>query len=116
MKNYLLILLFLVVVISSCNKNDDTPVIEEEKVEEEEVIEEVDITVQNFMWQTLNAYYFWQESVSDLADNRFSTESEYVTFLTSNPDPENFITNKLEDIQSVFVISMNCFYCHSTWW
>lgn len=95
MKDYLLMLLFLVVVISSCNKNDDTPVIEEEKVEGEEVIEEVDITVQNFMWQTLNAYYFWQESVSDLADNRFSTESEYIEFLTSNPDPENFINNKL---------------------
>ncbi len=98
MKDYLLLLLFLGVFISSCNKKDDTPVLEEEIVEEvieEEVIEEVDVTVQNFMWQTLNAYYFWQESVPDLADSRFSTESEYVEFLTENPDPEGFINDKL---------------------
>jgi len=47
------------------------------------------------MWQTLNAYYFWQESVPDLADSRFTTESEYVEFLTANPNPEDFINDKL---------------------
>ncbi|MFX0556757.1 S41 family peptidase [Maribacter sp. CXY002] len=99
MKKLLLVFLFLGVLSTSCNKNDDNPIIEEEiaveDVVEEEVVEEVDINVQNFLWQTLNAYYFWQGQVPALADSRFSTQSEYEDYLTSNPNPEDFISNKL---------------------
>ncbi len=99
MKKYLLLFLFIGTIAQSCKKNDDTPVIEEEQeevVEEEEVIEEeVDIQVQDFMWQTLNAYYFWQGNVPVLADDRFSTQVEYETYLKNNPDPENFLLDEL---------------------
>ncbi|TLF44064.1 S41 family peptidase [Maribacter aurantiacus] len=98
MKKYILFLLFVGILTESCKKNDDAPVIEEEQeeiVEEEVVEEEIDIQVQNFMWQTLNAYYFWQADVPVLADNRFSTQVEYESYLRSYPNPENFLLNEL---------------------
>ena len=92
MKNYFLMFLFIGTSFIACNKNDDAPVIEEE---EEQIPEEVDIIVQNFMWQTMNAYYYWQEDVRDLADDRFATQKAYEDFLVGNPDPETFISEKL---------------------
>ncbi|PIB27801.1 S41 family peptidase [Maribacter sp. 4G9] len=98
MRKYILFLLFIGILTESCKKNDDSPVIEEEQeemVEEEVVEEEVDIQVQDFMWQTLNAYYFWQGDVPVLADNRFATFVEYETYLKSHPNPENFLLDEL---------------------
>ena len=98
MKKYLLLFLFIGTITQSCKKNDDTTVIEEEQeeiVEEEVVEEEVDIQVQDFMWQSMNLWYFWQANVPVLADDRFSTQIEYETYLKSNPDPENFLLDEL---------------------
>lgn len=94
MKKIFLSLLCLGFVITSCNNDDDT-VIEEEVIEtpEEEVI--VDIEVQNFFWQTLNLYYFWQGDVPDLADDRFDTQIAYDEYLTENDDPVDLLENKL---------------------
>ncbi len=97
MKKIFLSLLCLGFVVISCNKNDDEPIIEEEVivVPEEEVPVVVDIEVQNFFWQTLNLYYFWQGDVPDLADDRFDTQAGYEEFLTANPEPVDFLENKL---------------------
>ena len=92
MKKFFLSLLCLGFVITSCNNDDDT-VIEEEVVEtpEEEVPVVVDIEVQNFFWQTLNLYYFWQGDVPDLADDRFDTQTAYEEYLTENSEPIDFL-------------------------
>ncbi|MEH6617990.1 S41 family peptidase [Maribacter arcticus] len=97
MKKFFLSLLCLGFVVLSCNKNDDDPILEEEVIEvpEEEVPVVVDIEVQNFFWQTLNLYYFWQGDVPDLADDRFDTQAGYEEFLTANPEPVDFLENKL---------------------
>ncbi|TVZ14533.1 S41 family peptidase [Maribacter sp. MAR_2009_72] len=99
MKKFFLSLLCLGLIATSCNKNDDDPIIEEEEkeeietpVEEEEV---VDIEVQNFLWQTLNLYYFWQGEVTDLADDRFDTQAAYEAYLTENDNPVDLLENKL---------------------
>lgn len=47
-------------------------------------------TVQNFMWQAMNLWYFWQAEVSDLADDRFGTNEAYTQFLEATPDPLDF--------------------------
>ncbi len=96
MKKFFLSLLCLGVIVTSCNNDDDT-IIEEEEIEtpEEEEIAEVDIEVQNFFWQTLNLYYFWQGDVPDLADDRFDTQTAYEEYLSENEDPEAFLENKL---------------------
>ncbi|MEM1257209.1 MAG: S41 family peptidase [Bacteroidota bacterium] len=54
-----------------------------------------DVTVQNFMWQAMNLWYFWQDQVPDLADTRFSTDQEYTEFLQSENDPETFLRSLL---------------------
>ncbi|PIB23631.1 carboxyl-terminal protease [Maribacter sp. 4U21] len=93
MKKYFLSLLVLGVCFTACNKNDDAPLVEE-VIEEEEVVEEnpqvVNIEAQNFMWQAMNAFYFWQEDVPDLADDRFATQVAYEDFLEDEPNPEDF--------------------------
>ena len=93
MKKYFLSLLLLGVLSVSCNKNDDAPIVEE--VEEvEPPVEEAkvpdDYPVQNFMWQAMNAFYFWQGDVADLSDDRFDTTPQYVEFLASETDPASF--------------------------
>jgi len=98
MKKYFLSLLILGVCFSACNKNDDTPIVEE-MTEEEEMVDDqpanllADYPAQNFMWQAMNAFYFWQEDVPDLADSKFSNvpvSQDYIDFLAAEEDPEAF--------------------------
>ncbi|NNG08924.1 MAG: carboxyl-terminal protease, partial [Arenibacter sp.] len=95
MKKYLLSLLGLSLFFIGCSKTDDSLTSQEV----EEIVSspepEIDVTVQNFMWQTMNTYYFWQSDVPDLLDSRFNTEVEYRTFLESEEDPSKFYDEKL---------------------
>ena len=99
MKKYLLLFLSIGLILTSCKKSDDAvaDLAQEESTEEpkEEPKEEVNITVQDFMWQALNLWYFWQGEVPDLADERFSLQSDYEEYLSQNPDPEEFLNTKL---------------------
>lgn len=56
---------------------------------------DADVTVQNFMWQAMNLWYYWQGDVADLADERFTSNEEYTEFLASESDPSAFFFNKL---------------------
>lgn len=97
MKKFFLSLLCLGLITMSCSNDDNDPVVEEEEIEnpvEEETVE-VDIEVQNFFWQTLNLYYFWQGDVPDLADDRFDTQTAYEEYLAENDDPVAFLENDL---------------------
>ena len=95
MKKFFLSLLCLGFIATSCNKNDDAPVIEEEVETPVEEVPVVDIEVQNFLWQTLNLYYFWQGEVNDLADDRFDTQTAYEEYLAENSNPVDLLENKL---------------------
>ena len=102
MKKYLVLFLVIGLVFTNCKKNDDdfvltpNPVAEQESEEEEE--EEVvpvaklvsDYPVQDFMWQTMNLYYFWQADVVDLADTKNDVEADYAEFLSTEADPSDF--------------------------
>jgi len=50
-----------------------------------------EVTVQNFMWNAMNLWYFWQEEVPDLADDRFATQEEFIAYLQATPNPTDFI-------------------------
>lgn len=56
---------------------------------------DADVVVQNFMWQAMNLWYFWQQDVPNLADDRFTTTEEYTAFLESDSDPAAFFDNRL---------------------
>ncbi|MGB7395523.1 MAG: S41 family peptidase [Pricia sp.] len=104
-KYFLLLFLALGMFFTNCSNDDNiVPEPEEEQVdpdEEEEEPEEVataeDYPVQNFMWQAMNLYYFWQDQVPNLADDKFlgPEDPEYVAFLAANPEPEDFYNDQL---------------------
>lgn len=76
-KYNLLILLVLTSILAfSCNNLDDTLDVPS------------DLKVQNFIWKGLNLYYLWQADVPDLADNRFSNQSQLNDFLRTKASSE----------------------------
>lgn len=92
--NKILWMCFLVLTFATaCSEDDPAPEPTGTKPDPEEPKEEVDVTVQDFMWKAMNAYYFWQADVPNLADNRFSTDAEYTAFLAANSDPAAFFYN-----------------------
>lgn len=92
------LLLFAALIIIACSKNDaddnevnPTPT---EGTDGTEETEEQEITVgtlvNDFIWDGLNLYYYWQESVPNLADSKDDDETAYVEFLNATPDNEAF--------------------------
>ncbi len=93
-----IITLTLLMVFFSCDT--DNSIDTEEEIEEVDPIVEdpktiEDYPVQNFMWTAMNYFYFWQADVDDLQDTRFSTEEEYIQYLSENSNPEDFFYNEL---------------------
>lgn len=64
--------LFISFFIVSCEKSEGIP---------------ADIEVQDFVWKGMNAYYLWQDQIPDLADTRFSSQSQLNSYLQGFPDP-----------------------------
>ena len=54
-----------------------------------------DIEIQNFIWKGLNAFYFWQQDIDELADTRFTSQNELNTFLEGYPEPQDLFYNTL---------------------
>jgi len=91
-----LIALFTFVSMLSCNKDADgfaTPATVDAEVNS-------GVDVQDFMWKTMNYWYFWQEEVPNLADDKFPISAEgtaeYTAFLKSEVTPSDFFTNQLQ--------------------
>lgn len=74
-----LILLFSILIVS-CVEKEDTP---------------KNIEVQDFVWKGLNAYYLWQNEVSDLSDRRFNNDQELYGYLSGFSDPKNLFYSLL---------------------
>ncbi len=53
------------------------------------------LDIQDFMWKSLNLWYFWQAEVPNLADDRFSSDAAYTEFLQSEANPTDFLENQL---------------------
>ncbi|MCX2678532.1 S41 family peptidase [Galbibacter sp. EGI 63066] len=102
MKKLLFLSIITLVCCYSCDDRDDnifTP--------------NAELEVQDFIWKGMNLYYFWQEDVPDLADDRFSSDEEYENYLSQYPDPAvffnhllftedrfSFITDNYEELQN----------------
>ncbi|NAS11698.1 carboxyl-terminal protease [Flavobacteriaceae bacterium R33] len=92
MRKYLAPLLGMAFLLASCNNDDDAGVGGPSGPDPDP---SANVVVQDFMWKSMNIWYFWQAEVDDLADDRFSTNAEYTEFLESESSPENFFNNKL---------------------
>jgi C-terminal processing protease CtpA/Prc len=91
-----IISLLLILVLISCSKNSDDFAIPSSVSAEPNA----DADVQDFMWKAMNYWYFWQEEVPDLLDDRFPISEQgtkdYTEFLLSETNPTDFFNNKLK--------------------
>lgn len=89
MKSRFLVLFFILNLFAfSCSDDEDEIV---------EPLPEQNTEIQDFIWQGLNLWYFWQADVPNLADNKFTTTESYENFLKTEEDPESFFYNLLYD-------------------
>ena len=58
-----------------------------------------DTEIKDFVWKGLNLWYFWQGTYSapDLADNRFSNDTDYINFLNSFDSPNQLFYSLLSN-------------------
>lgn len=58
-----------------------------------------DTEIKDFVWKGLNLWYFWQgtDSAPDLADNRFSNDTNYINFLNSFDSPNQLFYSLLSN-------------------
>lgn len=76
--------LFFLVFIFSCSDQDDDIFVPDPNLE-----------IQDFIWKGLNLYYYWQDDVADLQDDRFTSQETYQEFLGAFPNPENLFDHLL---------------------
>lgn len=79
MKNkiaYLLIAFLFSINFISCNNDDDNL--------------SPSTSVNDFVWKAMNYWYYWKDSSPNLADDRFSNETDYNNFLNSQQTDELF--------------------------
>src|SRR5665811_1897513 len=102
MKKYpkLLLLFFTMgLFLTNCSNDDNIfpDVDPEQKPNPEKQKTVADYPVQDFMWQAMNFFYFWQADVPNLADNKFSDveDPDYISFLASEDNPTDFFYNDL---------------------
>ncbi|CAM4295989.1 S41 family peptidase [Zobellia nedashkovskayae] len=97
MKKYLLLFLATGFLFISCKNDDNIFPDEQEEVVEEELKTAADYPAQNFMYQVMNIWYFWQADVPNLADDKFqgSNDPDYISFLASESNPSDFFYNDL---------------------
>ncbi len=91
MKKFPFLFLAIGLLLLGCSDNND----DELNVDDNPQPTAEDVVVQNFMWQAMNLWYFWQQDVPDLADTRFANNQEYTQFLAAKPDPEEFMESIL---------------------
>ncbi|MGB0306047.1 MAG: S41 family peptidase [Flavobacteriaceae bacterium] len=86
MRKFLLYILLLFILIS-CKDEDDSI-----------SIRQYDFEIEDFIWEGLNSFYYWQNSVPDLADNRFDSQKSYASFLSEfNENHELLFESLLSD-------------------
>ena len=49
-----------------------------------------DLQISDFVWQGLNYFYYWQESVVKLSDSLLNDSEKYIEFINENPNPKEF--------------------------
>lgn len=100
MKTKLKIILILqLFLIASCEK---TPL---ENTLEVNIQDDINY----FIWKGLNVFYYWQEDVSDLSDNRFENFNDLYSYFRGFSTPESVFENLLNRPEDRFSIIVDDF-------
>lgn len=88
MKSTIQTLLFTAILLLSvgCEDRDDTYSSVDNSLE-----------IRDFVWKGLNSYYYWQGEVSDLGDNRFSNNDDYIAYLKSYEGPRELFNDLIHE-------------------
>lgn len=89
MNRFKILLLMFILIITSVKCSDNDLEVEQTPA--------ANLEVQNFIWKGLNLYYLWQANVPNLADNRFSNQTELNNFLKNYTDPEVLFESLIYD-------------------
>ena len=87
------ILLILVATVISCSKDittEDNELNQNLDTDDLEVNLEGELQVSDFVWKGLNEFYYWQEDVSELSDEKLNDEKEYAEYIKNNSNPKIF--------------------------
>ena len=87
------ILLILIVTVISCSKDittEDRELNQNLDTDDLEVNLEGELQVSDFVWKGLNEFYYWQEEVSELSDEKLNDEKEYAEYIKNNSNPKIF--------------------------
>lgn len=57
--------------------------------------------ISDFVWKGMNAFYLYKDFKPDLANNRFSSNEEYASYLSSYSGPEELFDDLIYDRQTV---------------
>jgi C-terminal processing protease CtpA/Prc len=86
----IIIVIFLAALtFQGCQDNDDVAVPN-------------NLAINDFIWKGLNLYYLWQAEVPNLSDDKFATQTELNTFLSSYSKPETLFESLLNKPSSVY--------------
>lgn len=90
MKRFLHFFVFIsILTISwSCSKDDDNNPNNNEDIP-------TNLEIENFIWKGLNLFYLWQSQVSDLSDQRFSSQEQLNEYLKQSNSPEDLFYSLL---------------------
>lgn len=66
------VILLITLSLYNCKKTENIP---------------ADVEINDFVWKGLNAFYLWQDQVPDLADTKFSSQSQLNSFLSAYDTP-----------------------------
>ena len=88
----------LIVTLHSCGNDSDDNIINfvpdntiinpEPEIDPTETV--LYLEINDFIWENLNQYYYWQNEVSDLSDEYLNNSNTYLDLLKTYSDSENF--------------------------
>jgi carboxyl-terminal processing protease len=83
-----------ITIFASCSKEYEVP---------------KDLVVHDFVWKGLNAYYLYQDKITDLADTRFNSDQQLNTYLSTFSDYNSLFSSLLisSDVKSSLIEDYN---------
>ena len=78
------ILFIVLLLIFSCKKDQDDGF---------DIAVNENLEIEDFIYKTMNVFYYWQEDVTNLADTKFNNDKQYVNFLQSFDSPFDLFDN-----------------------
>ena len=85
-----IILLFIGIIFLSCKKDPVEMDKSNNDSDDNAISLEGDLQISDFVWEGLNNYYYWQEEVADLADDKAEDIKSYAQFININSEPTTF--------------------------